>query len=92
MKISDKLWNAAGYALELAGIYNDKRVSRSAAALSYFLTMSLFPTLICIQAMVASMAADIGPVLDGLQNVVPAATLSFIREYLGYVSSKTAPP
>ena len=40
--------HAADFIKDLIRIYLGKRVSRSAAELSYFLTLSVFPTLMCL--------------------------------------------
>ena len=40
------------FALELADIYFSKRVARSAAELAYFLILTFFPILICLNAFI----------------------------------------
>lgn len=79
----DTLFN---YFFELADIYISKHVSLGSAALSYFLTLSLFPLLICINAMLALFSADISIMLEGLNTVLPAGALETINDYLKYVS------
>jgi membrane protein len=68
MRKPSKLQNFLGIVLDMIDIYNTAGVPRSAAALSYFLTMSLFPILICVHAMVASFATDITPLLESLAH------------------------
>lgn len=77
-----------GYIFDMADIYVKNRVPRSAAALSYFLTMSLFPVLICIHAMLAGFATDITSMIEGLSNVIPAGTIKTITDYFGYISGQ----
>ncbi len=72
---------------ELLDIYVNNRVSRSAAELSYFLTLSIFPTLICIHAMIAQFLPGINPTLDSLKGILPSETLNIISDYLQYVST-----
>lgn len=74
--------------MEIAEIYVTNRVSRSAAALSYGLTLSLFPTLICVHAMLASFATDISLMLEGLVAFIPAGTLKYIDDYINYISTQ----
>jgi len=88
LKRSSKFSTLLIYAFELTEIYVTNRVSRSAAALSYWLTLSLFPTLICIHAMLASFATDISLMLDGLSTFVPAGTLQYLDSYLNYLSTQ----
>ena len=72
---------------ELLDIYVNNRVSRSAAELSYFMTLSIFPTLICIHAMLVQFLPGINPTLDSLKGILPAETLDIISDYLQYVST-----
>jgi len=75
-----------GYIRELIEIYVNNRVSRSAAELSYFLTLSIFPTLICVHAMLIKFLPGISLTLDGLKGIIPTETLDIISDYLQYVS------
>lgn len=85
---SSKLNHVLVYILELVDIYVSKRVSKSAAALSYFLTLSLFPVLICVQAMLAYFSADLSTILKDLEMLIPQSTLIAISDYLAYVSKQ----
>ncbi|NCB73745.1 MAG: YihY/virulence factor BrkB family protein [Clostridia bacterium] len=75
-----------GYLKELFEIYYDNHVSRSAAELSYFLTLSIFPTLICVHAMIVKFTPGITIKLDELTGFVPSDTLDIISDYLNYVA------
>ena len=76
----------AGYIRELVEIYVNNRVPRSAAELSYFLTLSIFPTLICVHAMLSKFLPGISLTLDELTGIVPSETLDIISDYLQYVA------
>ncbi len=76
----------AGYIRELVEIYVNSRVPRSAAELSYFLTLSIFPTLICVHAMLSKFLPGISLTLDELAGIVPSETLDIISDYLQYVA------
>ncbi|MDR1131374.1 MAG: YihY family inner membrane protein [Oscillospiraceae bacterium] len=75
------------YVRELAAIYYDSHVSRSAAELSYFLTLSVFPALICLHAMLVRFLPGISLTLDELEGFIPAETLGIIAGYLEYVAA-----
>lgn len=75
-----------GYIRELIEIYVNNRVSRSAAELSYFLTLSIFPTLICVHAMLIKFLPGISLTVDELKGIIPSETLDIISDYLQYVS------
>lgn len=88
MKKSSKFTGFLDYVFEMADIYVSTRVSRSAAALSYALTLSLFPTLICVHAMLASFATNLSSMLDGLTTFIPEGTLQSIGDYIDYISAQ----
>ncbi len=72
---------------ELIEIYVKNRVSRSSAELSYFMTLSIFPTLICIHAMLAWFLPGINVTIDALEGFIPSETLDIITDYLQYVTT-----
>lgn len=77
---------ALRFTVDLVRIYLRKHVSRSAAELSYFLTLSVFPTLMCLYALVWKIIPT-QDILEGLlTGVVPTETLDAISDYLIYVS------
>lgn len=71
---------------DIAEIYTSKRVPKSAAALSYCLTLTVFPLLICLNAMIASLHVTAGEIFAVGNGVVPSQTMLAINEYLGYIS------
>ena len=88
MNKPSKFQSGLGIVVDMINIYDSTGVPRSAAALSYFLTMSLFPILICVHAMVASFATDITPILESLDAIIPEGTLQTITDYLNYVANQ----
>jgi len=83
MKIPE---NAKKAVLEIAEIYNSKRVPRSAAEFAYFLTLSIFPLLICVTAMLGTLNLTEEMLLDFVSEILPANIARFIAEYMTYVS------
>lgn len=71
---------------DMAKIYVDKHVSRSAAELSYFLTLSVFPACICLYAMMSNLLPDAGMILEMAEGIVPGEALATLTDYLGYVT------
>jgi len=78
------------YVRELIEIYVKNHVSRSAAELSYFLTLSVFPTLICLHAMLVKFLPGISLTMDELNGLIPSETLEIITDYLRYVSTHSS--
>lgn len=87
MKKARKKGQSLVYLGELLEIYNKNHVARSAAELSYYLTLSIFPMLICVHAILARFVPGITLTLNGFSGIVPAETLETISEYLKYVSA-----
>lgn len=74
------------YTGELIEIYNAQRVPRSAAALSYYLTLSIFPTLICIYTILVKVVPGLDLTIEDFQGVIPESALTVIMDYLQYIS------
>lgn len=66
--------------------YMDKNVSRAAAALSYFLMLSVFPMFVCLNEMLGSMFPTPEAIREFATGFLPAETLETIVEYLGYIT------
>lgn len=66
-------------------IYLDKNVSRAAAALAYFLMLSIFPMFVCLYEMLGSMFPTAESISTFLSGLIPEETLDTIVEYMGYV-------
>lgn len=71
---------------EMVEIFFNKKVSRTAAQLSYYLVLTLFPLLICITAMLGSLNVENLKVFEDIEALIPEATYESIMEYMAYVS------
>ncbi len=65
-------------------------LNRSAAALSYYLIMTLFPMLICVQWILGALGEDIVLFLEGFSEIIPAGVLGIIEDYLTYTGSQSS--
>ena len=74
------------FGLDVAELYFDKRVSRSAAELAYFLVLSFFPALICINAIIGTLDLDVASLLENASVIIPEAALSVLTEYVRYIT------
>ncbi|MCI9670408.1 MAG: YihY/virulence factor BrkB family protein [Lawsonibacter sp.] len=74
------------FAVEAAGLYLRVGASRAAAALSYFLILTLFPLLVCVNYFIGLFHLDLENLLQSLDQILPAEALAVIQDYLGYVS------
>lgn len=71
---------------EITEQYNRVGVSRSAAALSYFLILTLFPLLVCVNYFIGLFHLNLEQILTSLDQVLPAGVLAVMSDYLVYIS------
>ena len=69
----------------LIEIYFTHHIPRVAACLTYFLTLSFFPLLICLYHMLGSFFPSNEELRSLVEGVVPAQATDIIMEFLGYV-------
>ncbi len=70
---------------ELVRTFLDKRVSRSAAQLSYFLTLTIFPTLIVLYTLIGRFLPTEEILNTLLMDIIPAESMSIITGYIDYI-------
>ena len=71
---------------ELGELYFSKRISRWAAALAYFMILSFFPALICINAVIGTLHLDVVELVEQMSLLIPQSALSLLDEYIQYIS------
>ncbi len=74
------------FGLETAELFVRVGAPRSAAALSYFLVLTLFPLLVCVNYFIALFRLDLENLLVSLEQVLPDGGLAVLADYLGYVA------
>ena len=74
------------FLLEAARTYGRVGAARAAAALSYFLILTLFPLLLCANYIIGHFHLDLEQVLQAVEQLLPASALGVIRDYLSYVA------
>ncbi len=72
---------------DMIGMYGQFHVSRAAAALSYFLTLTVFPLMICLYTMLRRYVTDIDEIIGFLDGIIPAEALDTIADFMLYVTS-----
>ena len=71
---------------DMARIFVVKHVARSAAALSYYLTISVFPFLICVSAILGSMRIQQTDLIAFLEEIIPVETFTAVNGFLSHIS------
>lgn len=74
------------FVVETAELYMSIGAPRSAAALSYFLVLTLFPLLVCVNYFIGLFHLDLENLLRSLDQILPAQALAVMEDYLGYVA------
>ena len=82
MKVMSELWYLVKNVVKVC---SSKEVAQPAAALAFFLTLSLFPFLICLSAMLGLLDIQVGEIVAGGDGLIPSETLDIIMGYLWYV-------
>ena len=70
---------------DIIGACINKPVARSAAALSYYLTLSVFPFLICVTVILSLLNIQDTDAFALLYGVIPEAAFSALSDYLDYI-------
>ena len=69
----------------MVSVFNKQRVTRSAAAMSYYLTISIFPFLIVVYAILTSLNISSESLYKVWEQIIPADVLSVIVNYFRYI-------
>ena len=75
-----KEWRIVRFFVCMVSLYLEKRLARTAAAMTYFMVLTLFPAIICLYDLLALVVAKPEAVFQVLENlVVPESTRSIPR-------------
>lgn len=69
------------------GIYTRVKIPRASAALCYYLTMTLFPLIICLYTLLGSNYDRALQAVNFLEQFLSAQTVRNVRSFLGYVAT-----
>ena len=72
-------------------LYLDKQIPRSAAAMSYYLTMSLFPLLICLYTLLGSSYGKMLQVVELADSFMSQEATQYLKSFLLYIASNPHP-
>ena len=88
-----RLWESSPvrFVREIVELYFSAHVSRSAAELAYFLILSFFPILICVNAFVGALDLDISVVLTEVERFLPGGVAAILADYVGYITQNQSP-
>lgn len=83
-----KVWNSSPvrFIREIVELYFSAHVSRSAAELAYFLILTFFPILICVNAFVGALHLDINLILSTVDEFIPQSVAAILTDYTQYIT------
>ena len=76
---------------EFADIFNKNRLPQAAAALSYYLTMTVFPLIICLYTLLGRNYQRAVETLDFVSNLWTPQVVGIVNDFLTYVSTSYSP-
>ena len=68
--------------------YTKRRIPKASAALSYYLTMTLFPVIICLYTLLGENYVRAMQILNFLEQFMSADTTLLIRRFIAHVATK----
>lgn len=74
------------YIRDCVSLYFDKQIPRASAGLAYFLLLTVFPLLICVNAFLGLLHLDSIQILALIENILPEASIGTIEVYLSYIT------
>lgn len=86
-----RLRRAARFVSEMVELYFSKNVSRSAAELAYFLILSFFPILICVNYLIGTLHVNAAQLLEGAAGIIPGEVVAVLSEYIRYITENQSP-
>ena len=76
---------------EFIDIFFGYKVMRAAAAISYYLTLSFFPFLICLNWLIATIGIDMGTIVSLTEGFIPQPAMDSLNQYLEYIVNQQSP-
>ena len=81
------LKRARNFILRVWTLFSRHNIPRAAAAMTYFFLMSLFPLLLCVNAVVSRFDVDMAQLLSMLRRVLPHQAVALVGDYFHYLSA-----
>ena len=82
-----KDWRIVRFFICMVRLFVEKRLPRTAAAMAYFMVLTLFPAIICLYDLLALVVARPDVVFRVLENlVIPESTRSIIEDFLNFTA------
>lgn len=85
-----RVWNfsAVRYIRMCVNMHIEKQISRASAAWAYFLLLSVFPLIICVNVFLSFVNLDAEKIVSYLGSLLPESTIGLIENYFEYLSGQ----
>ena len=85
-----RIWNLSvvRYIRMCINLHVEKHISRASAAWAYFLLLSIFPLIICVNAFLSFVNLDADKIVSNLGPLLPDSTIGLIESYFAYLSGQ----
>lgn len=81
------LKRAWAFVLRVWRLFSRHNIPRAAGAMTYFFLLSLFPLLLCVNAIVGRFDVDMAQLLSMLRRVLPQQAVELVGDYFHYLSA-----
>lgn len=81
------LKEARDFVLRAWRLFSQHNIPRAAGAMTYFFLLSLFPLLLCVNAIVGRFDVDMAQLLSMLNRVLPHQAVELVQDYFHYLSA-----
>lgn len=85
MDVYCRRYRWAAFFRDMLVVFLDRRVTRSAAELAYYLLLTIFPMIIMLVGIVGLLPLEANEVFSFVESVIPSPSASLIAEYVTYV-------
>lgn len=75
------------FVLRVWRLFSRHNIPRAAGAMTYFFLLSLFPLLLCVNAIVGQFDVDMAQFLAMLHRVLPHQAVELVQDYFHYLSA-----
>lgn len=72
-------------------LYSDSQVTANAAALSFFVTLTFFPLLICLYTLLGNSHDKLNQALNFLKAFLSENTVGFLGDFINYIAENNRP-
>ena len=86
----NRSWSPVRVGIEFYGLYHQCGGMQAASSLAYFMILTIFPLLLCVNYLIGLFQIDLEQLLLSVRQFLPEAVLDVLLDYLNYASHSWA--